>query len=84
MSQIKLKVVYMHIKNVNITDRIWFSLQIAFIFILIQAITIALGYFDAEVIALVLLIISAFVFAAGFMIARIKDKKHKRSFSPGT
>lgn len=71
----------MNIKNINITDRLWFILQIVLIFILIEAITIALGYFDAEIIALVLLLISASVFGLGFIIARIKDKKHKNSFS---
>jgi len=73
----------MQIKNINITDRIWFILQIFFIFVLIQAITIALGYFDAEIIALILLLISALVFAFGFVIAKIKDRKHKNSFSAG-
>lgn len=71
----------MNIRNINISDRLWFILQIVLIFILIEAITIALGYFDAEIIALVLLLISAAVFGLGFIIARIKDKKHKNSFS---
>lgn len=74
----------MQIKNIKITDRLWFILQIFFIFVLIQAITIALGYFDAEIIALILLLISALVFAFGFVIVKIKDKKHKNSFSAGT
>ena len=71
----------MNIRNINISDRLWFILQIVLIFILIEAITIALGYFDAEIIALVLLLISASVFGLGSIIARIKDKKHKNSFS---
>ena len=73
----------MQIKNIKITDRLWFILQIFFIFVLIQAITIASGYFDAEIIALILLLISALVFAFGFVIVKIKDKKHKNSFSAG-
>lgn len=73
----------MHIKNIKITDRLFFILQIVLIFILIQGITIALGYFDAEIIALILLLISAFVFMMGFILAKIRDKKHKNSFSAG-
>jgi len=73
----------MRIKNIKITDRLFFILQIILIFILIQGITIALGYFDAEIIALVLLLISTLLFTMGFILARIRDKKQKNSFQAG-
>ncbi len=58
-----------------------FAMEVILIFVLIEAIAYAFGYFDAGTIALVLLSAVVLLFIAAFLNAKIKDKKHKNHFA---
>ncbi|MDZ7623642.1 MAG: hypothetical protein U5J96_04230 [Ignavibacteriaceae bacterium] len=71
----------MNISRKTIVSSIWFSLEVVGIFIVIQLIRFVIGNLDAIYSGLSLVLIASVLFLVAFLIARSKDRRHKR---PGT
>ncbi|MDZ7625699.1 MAG: hypothetical protein U5J96_14810 [Ignavibacteriaceae bacterium] len=71
----------MNISRKTIVSSIWFSLEVVGIFIVIQLIRFVIGNLDAIYSGLSLVLIASVTFLVAFLIARSKDRRHKR---PGT
>jgi hypothetical protein len=71
----------MNISRKTIVSSIWFSLEVVGIFIVIQLIRFVIGNLNAIYSGLSLVLIASVLFLVAFLIARRKDRRHKR---PGT
>jgi len=64
--------------NIYIKNGLWFFFELVLIFVVIEGIYYAFGYYGELTIAVALLIFTSLVFIIGFVNARMKDK-HRRS-----
>jgi hypothetical protein len=71
----------MNISRKTIISSIWFALEVIGIFIIIQLIRFVIGNLNAFYSGLSLVLIASVLFLIAFLIARGKDKRHKK---PGT
>ncbi|HSW54070.1 MAG TPA: hypothetical protein VLH59_03200 [Ignavibacteriaceae bacterium] len=71
----------MNIRRKTIVSSIWFALEVVGIFIVVQLIRFIIGNLDAIYSGLSLVLIASVLFLVAFLIARSKDRRHKR---PGT
>jgi len=71
----------MNIRRKTIVSSIWFALEVVGIFIVIQLIRFVIGNLNAIYSGLSLVLIASVLFLVAFLIARRKDRRHKR---PGT
>lgn len=71
----------MIISRKTIVSSIWFALEAVGIFIVIQIIRFVIGNLDAFYSGLSLVLIAFVLFLVSYIIARSKDKSHKK---PGT
>ncbi|MBE0570658.1 MAG: hypothetical protein IH618_03865 [Ignavibacteriaceae bacterium] len=71
----------MNIRRKTILNSMWFALEVVGIFIVIQLIRFVIGNLDAFYSGLSLVLIASVLFLVAFLIARSKDRRHKR---PGT
>jgi len=71
----------MNIRRKTIVSSIWFALEVVGIFIVIQLIRFVIGNLNAFYSGLSLVLIASVLFLVAYLIARSKDRRHKR---PGT
>ena len=71
----------MNISRKTIVSSMWFAIEVIGIFFIIQLIRFVIGNLDAFYSGLSLVLIASMLFLAAFLIARNKDRRHKR---PGT
>jgi len=71
----------MNIRRKTLVSSIWFSLEVVGIFIVIQLIRFIIGNLNAVYSGLSLVFIASILFLVALLIARSKDRRHKR---PGT
>jgi len=71
----------MNISRKTVISSIWFALEVIGIFIIIQLIRFVIGNLNAFYSGLSLVLIASVLFLIAFLIARGKDKRHKK---PGT
>jgi len=68
-------------KYYNTAKGFWFVMEIILIFISVEAIAYAIGYYDVATIALVLLGVATLLFLAAIFNVVRKDKNHKNGFA---
>lgn len=71
----------MNVNKKTIIDSLWFTLEVVGIFIVIQLIRFVIGNLDAIYSGLSLVLIASVLFLVAFLIARRRDRRHKK---PGT
>lgn len=71
----------MNISKKTVISSLWFALEVTGIFIVIQLIRFVIGNLNAFYSGLSLVLIASVLFLVAFLIARSKDRRHKR---PGT
>ena len=71
----------MSITRKTIVSSMWFALEVVGIFFIVQLIRFVIGNLDAFYSGLSLVLIPSVLFFAAFLIARNRDRRHRR---PGT
>ncbi|GBD88833.1 hypothetical protein BMS3Abin03_02775 [bacterium BMS3Abin03] len=61
--------------NIYIKNGLWFFIELVLIFVIIEGIYYAFGYYGELTIAVALLIFTSLIFIIGLVNARLKDKR---------
>jgi hypothetical protein len=68
----------MNINRKSIISYLWFALEVIGIFIIVQLIRFVIGNLNAFYSGLSLVLIASVLFLVAFLIARAKDRRHKK------